>query len=87
MGPKAGWDFSEKSKSLPPAGNGTPAHRARSLVTIPTELTRLLTRCHNKKTISRLLVYIRIGEASIYFADVRSSLVLYMQPYTNFQNS
>jgi hypothetical protein len=33
-GPSAGWDFSEKRKTFAPPGNGTPAHRARSLVTI-----------------------------------------------------
>jgi hypothetical protein len=44
--PSAGRDFSVKRKALAPAGDGTPAFRARSLVTIPTELSRLLTLCH-----------------------------------------
>jgi len=26
VGPSAGWDFSEKRKTLAPAGNRTPAH-------------------------------------------------------------
>lgn len=36
------WTFFRREKSFLPAGIRTPDHPARSLVTVPTELTRIL---------------------------------------------
>jgi len=56
VGPSAGLDVLEKKKSLAYAGLRTPDRPARSLVTMSTELSRLLPKCEKTHNVTVLSI-------------------------------